>query len=143
MSTQVHFTNKNVKTKSEKWETSFFLKDQKSIIGNKFWPPKSSMRTLLQPESSKNRSFFTKKWIIRPREIPQQHKLSQQHFGGHVAWKQHLLFLLPKIVDFIKTWKKSVPQMKIDLWGGRQAEISAEISARAPPINMLPICNIT
>ena len=33
--------------------------------------------------------------------------------------------------------------MKMELWGGGEAEISAEISARGPPTNMLPICNIT
>ena len=81
----VHFMNKNVRDKPEKWETSFVTKVSKSKIGNKFQPPKSSMGTLFQPRRSKNRSFFTKKYPIPSIWVPQQHHLSQQHFGGHVA----------------------------------------------------------
>ena len=73
----------------------------------------------------------------------QQHHLSRQHFGGRVAEKQQKLFLLPKIDDFIKRRKKSAPQMKIECLRARAAEISAEISARGAPINVLPIGNIT
>ena len=101
------------------------------------------MGTIFQPGSSKNGAFFAFEAVISVREVPQQNHLGQQHFGGHVAQKQHLLFLLPKIVDFIKTWKKSAPQMKIDLWVGGEAEILTEISASGPPANMLQICNIT
>ena len=39
LSKLIHFTNKNVRDKPEKWETSFFVKVQKSIIGNKFTTP--------------------------------------------------------------------------------------------------------
>ena len=80
-----HFTKKNVKDKPEKWETFFVAIFSKSKIGNKFWPPKSSMGTLFQPVISKNQSFFVKRWRIPPVGVPQQHHLSQQHFGGHVA----------------------------------------------------------
>ena len=81
----IHFTNKNVRDKPEKWETSFVAIFSKSKIGNKFRPPKSSMGTLFQPRTSKNQSFFTKECRIPPIGVPQQHHLSQQHFGGHVA----------------------------------------------------------
>ena len=91
------------------------------------------MGSHFQPRSPKNRSFFVFEAAISSSEVPQQHHLSQQHFRGHVAKKQHMLFLLPKIVDFIKTRKKSAPQMKIGLWGGEEAEISTEISGRGPP----------
>ena len=80
-----HFTNKNDKHKPEKWETFFDAIFSESKIGNKFWPPKSSMGTLLPLGSSKNRSFFGKECRIPRIWVPQQHHLSQQHFGGHVA----------------------------------------------------------
>ena len=54
-----------------------------------------------------------------------------------------MLFLLPKSFDFIKTWKKSAPQMKIECFRTWNAKTSTEISARELPIYMLPICNIT
>jgi len=81
----VYFMNKNDKDKPEKWETSFFIIDQKSKIGNKFRPPKSSMGTLFLPGSSKNRSFFTFECRIPPIWVPQQHHLARQQYGGHVA----------------------------------------------------------
>ena len=80
-----HFTNKNVRDKPEKWETSFVAIVEKSFIGNKLRPPKSSMGTLFGPRNPKKRSFFTKKCSIRSSEVPQQHHLTRQHFGGHVA----------------------------------------------------------
>ena len=138
-----HFTNKNDKHKPEKWETFFDAIFSESKIGNKFWPPKSSMGTLLPLGSSKNRSFFGKECRIPRIWVSQQHHLIQQHFGGHVVWKQHLLFLLPKIVDFIKTWKKSAPQMSIELWGGGEATFVADMLPHRPSTNILPNCNIT
>ena len=55
-----HFTKKNVKDKPEKWETFFAAIFLKSKIGNKVWPPKSSMGTLFQPGIPKNGTFF---WV--------------------------------------------------------------------------------
>ena len=81
----IHFMDKNVRDKSEKWETFFVAIVSKSKIGNKFRPPKSSMGSLFQARSSKNQSFFRKECRIPPIGVPQQHHLSQQHFGGHVA----------------------------------------------------------
>ena len=69
----------------KKWGCSFFVVDQQLLIGNKFRPPKSSMGTIFQPGSSKNGTFFAFEAVISAREVPQQHHLSQQHFGGHVA----------------------------------------------------------
>ena len=80
-----HFMNKNFKDKLEKWETFFVVILSKYKIGNKFRPPKSSMGTILKPESSKNGTFFLFEAAISAREVPQQHHLSQQHFGGHFA----------------------------------------------------------
>ena len=79
------------------------------------------MGTLFEPMILKNGTFLEFEAAISDWEVPQQHHLTQQLFGGHVAQKQHLLFLLPKIVDFIKIWKRSAPQMKIELWDGGEA----------------------
>ena len=80
-----HFMNKNVKDIPEKWETFFVAIFSKFKIGNKFRPLKSSMGTLFLPGSSKNRSFFAFGCPLAPIWVPQQHHLSQQHFGGHVT----------------------------------------------------------
>ena len=139
----IFWWKKMIRKKFKKWRCLFFAIFSKSKISNKFRPPISSMGTLFVLRSPKNRSFFAFGGAILSREVPQQHHLSEQYFGGHVALKQHLLFLLPKIVDFIRTRKKSAPQMKIGVWGGEKAETSTEISGRGPSTNMLPICNIT
>ena len=62
----------------------------------------SSMGTLFPPMCTKNQCFFKKEIVISAREAPQQHPSTRQRFGGHIAEKQLLLFLLPTIVDFIK-----------------------------------------
>ena len=61
------------------------------------------MGTLFQPGIPKNGTFFEFEAVISAMEVPQKHHLNRQHFGAHVDEKQHLLFLLPNIVDFIKT----------------------------------------
>ena len=101
------------------------------------------MGSHFQLRSSQKWSFFQFEGFLGLWGGPQQHHLSRQHFGVYVFEKQQKLFLLPKIVDFIKTWKKSAPQMKIECPRAREAEISAEVSVRGAPTNMLPICNIT
>ena len=69
MSILLHFMNKNVRDKPEKWETSFVAIRLKYKIGNKFRPSKSSMGTLFQPRSSKNQNYFTKEYRIPPIEV--------------------------------------------------------------------------
>ena len=119
ITTRILVLGKNFK----KWSCLFFFKVSTFKIGNKFGPPKSSMGTLFEPMILKNSTFLEFEAAISDWEVPQQHHLSQQHFGDHVAQKQHLLFLLPKIVDFVKIWKKSTPRMKIELWGGGEAHM--------------------
>ena len=121
----------------------FYIKGLKSLISHKFLPSEALLWRHFESRIQKNGTFFAFEAAISVWEVPRQHHLSQQFFGGLVTWKQHLLFLLPKIVDFTKTWKKSAPQMKIELWGGGEAQICCRFVATEYPTNMLPICNIT
>ena len=109
----------------------------------KFRPPKSSMGSYFQQKIHKKRRFFEFGAVVGLWGGPHIQKFLATHFGGIVAEKQHLLFLLPKIDDFMNIWKKPAPQMKIEFCHKGETEISMEISARGPPTNMLPICNIT
>ena len=79
-----HFTNKNVRDKSEKWET-FFFQRWKIMNRQQISTPKSSMGTLFVLGSSKKRSIFAFECRITPIWVPRQHHLTLQHFGGHVA----------------------------------------------------------
>ncbi len=101
-----NFSNIASSKKFKKWRCPFFVEVSTFKIGNKFGPPpKSSMGTLFEPMILKNGTFLEFEAAISDWEVPQKHHLSQQHFGCHVAQKQHLLFLLPKIVDFINNPK--------------------------------------
>ena len=80
----IYFTNTNVRDKPEKWETSFVAILLKYEIGNSFRPPKSSMGTLFVPGSSKNQSFFTKKYRIPSIGVP-QYNVHQSVFLGSCA----------------------------------------------------------
>ena len=50
--------------------------------------------------------------------------------------KQHLLVLLPKIVDFIKTWKNSAPQIKLSVPGRGKQKFRQKFLSGGPR----PIC---
>ena len=123
----------------KKW--AFFVAAEENKNFGNTRPPKSSMDILFQSVISKNQSFFVKPYALS-RNSPET-PLKSATLWGPCCLKQHLLFLLPKIVDFIKTWKKSEPQMNIELWSCGKATFVADMLPQRPPINILPNCNIT
>ena len=101
-----------------------------------FDPPKSSMGTLLQPDSSKNRSFFTKKWFIRSREVPQQHYLSWQHFGVMLLKNNICCFCCWKLLILSKSQKNRRHKWELTYEAMERQHLLLICCHRGP----LPIC---
>ena len=67
----------------KKWV--FFVAAWENKNFSNTWPPKSSMGSHFQPRNPKKRSFFQFEGFLGLWGGTQQHHLSRQHFGGHVA----------------------------------------------------------
>ena len=67
----------------KKWTLFVAIWENKNF--SNIWPPKSSMGSHFQLRSPKKRSFFQFEDFLELWGGPQQHHLSRQHFGGHVA----------------------------------------------------------
>ena len=83
----------------------FFIWDRENMGSQKFRPPKSSMGSYFQLESPKKRRFFEFGAVVGLWGGPHIQKFLATQFVGIVAEKQHLLFLLQKIDDFMNIWK--------------------------------------
>ena len=79
-----HFTNKNVRDKPD--NEKFFLYQRSQIVDlTEISAIRSPVMTSFESRIPKNGTFFAFEAPISARKLPQQHHLSQQLFGGHVA----------------------------------------------------------
>ena len=81
----IHSTNINDRKKFQNVEVFIFCQRSQIIDRTEISAICDHVMTSFCVKNSENQSFFTKKAVSFDLGVPQQHHLSRQHLGGHVA----------------------------------------------------------